>query len=107
MNSGHTRCLIWYAAHQSTASLLLGRMYRPGLGLLRVAELKGLSLEEIDAVFADEVSAEARLRRERIADELGLHNMANVAADGLTVDRRDPSSTQEVEMLEDRCVPGL
>ncbi|KAE8321180.1 general substrate transporter [Aspergillus sergii] len=63
-------------------------------------ELKGLSLEEIDAVFADEVSAEDRLRRERIADELGLHNMANVAADGLMVDRRGSSSKQEVEMLE-------
>jgi MFS family permease len=64
-------------------------------------ELKGLSLEEIDAVFADEVSAEDRLRRERIADELGLHNMANVAADGVIVDDwRGSSSKQDVEMVE-------
>lgn len=64
-------------------------------------ELKGLSLEEIDGVFADEVSTEDRLRRERIADELGLHNMANVAADGVIVDSRAGlPSKQEIEMVE-------
>ena len=64
-------------------------------------ELKGLTLEEIDGVFADEASVEDRLRRERIADELGLHYMANVAADGVIVDdRRGSFSKQEVEMVE-------
>ncbi|OQE26626.1 hypothetical protein PENSTE_c005G02485 [Penicillium steckii] len=75
------------------------------LGLIWVyfvlPELKGLSLEEIDAVFADEASAEDRLRRERIADELGLHDMVNVAAGGVIVDdRRGSFSKQEVEMVE-------
>lgn len=73
------------------------------LGLLWVyfvlPELKGLTLEEIDGVFADEVSAEDRYRRERIADELGVHSMANVAADGVFVgERRD--SKHAVETVE-------
>lgn len=64
-------------------------------------ELKGLSLEEIDTVFADEISTEDRLRRERIAHDLGIHNMANVAADGVISDERGAlSSKQEVEMVE-------
>ncbi|KAJ5371057.1 uncharacterized protein N7496_007149 [Penicillium cataractarum] len=72
------------------------------LGLLWVyfilPELKGLTLEEIDAVFADEVSAEDHLRRARIADELGVNNMANAAADiGFVDERRDKPMT---EMLE-------
>lgn len=75
------------------------------LGLLWVyfvlPELKGLSLEEIDAVFADEVSAEDRLRRERIADELGVYHMANAAADGGIVhEGRDSMSKQQVETVE-------
>jgi MFS family permease len=75
------------------------------LGLLWVyfvlPELKGLSLEEIDAIFADEVSAEDRLRRERIADELGVNRMANAAADGaIAHERSDSTSKREVEMVE-------
>ncbi|OJJ77798.1 hypothetical protein ASPBRDRAFT_112178 [Aspergillus brasiliensis CBS 101740] len=58
-------------------------------------ELKGLSLEEIDAVFADEFSAEDRLRRERIAQELRVPEMANVGAHGEAL-----SGKQDVEMVE-------
>ncbi|GKZ47726.1 hypothetical protein AbraIFM66951_011290 [Aspergillus brasiliensis] len=58
-------------------------------------ELKGLSLEEIDAVFADEFSAEDRLRRERIAQELRVPEMANVGAHGGAL-----SGKQDVEMVE-------
>lgn len=64
-------------------------------------ELKGLTLEEIDVVFADEISSEDRLRRERIANELGVYHMANATADGLFVDnRRDSASKEVVEMVE-------
>lgn len=63
-------------------------------------ELKGLSLEEIDAVFADEVSTEDRLRRDRIADELGIRNFANVAADEAMLDEeKGSSSKQELEVV--------
>lgn len=61
-------------------------------------ELKGLSLEEIDAVFADGVSAEDRLRRERIANELEVGRMASIAsgaADGEIVLARGDSPFQE------------
>lgn len=44
--------------------------------LLLLPELKGLSLEEIDAVFKDESSAEDRERRERITREMGLDKVA-------------------------------
>ncbi|PYH63702.1 putative galactose transporter [Aspergillus vadensis CBS 113365] len=75
------------------------------LGLVRVyfvlPELKGLSLEEIDAVFADEISTEDRLRRERIADELGIHNVANAAANGAIPGYHGfLSSKQDIEMVE-------
>lgn len=66
-------------------------------------ELKGLTLEEIDAVFADEISAEGRLRRDRIniAVQLGVHSMANAAAEGVFVDeRRDSISKQVIETAE-------
>ncbi|KAJ5087533.1 hypothetical protein N7456_011149 [Penicillium angulare] len=65
-------------------------------------ELKGLTLEEIDAVFADEASAEDRLRRDRIANELGVHEMANVAADiGIIDEHKDASwNKQEIETVE-------
>lgn len=39
---------------------------------LILPELKGLSLEELDAVFKDQSSAADRLRRERIANQLGV-----------------------------------
>jgi hypothetical protein len=49
------------------------------LGLLWVyfvlPDLEVLTLEEIDAVFADEASAEDRIRRERIAKELGVRRL--------------------------------
>lgn len=65
-------------------------------------ELKGLTLEEIDAVFADEVSAEDRLRRERLAVELGINGMADLAADvGIIDEHKDSSSKREVEMVEE------
>jgi MFS family permease len=75
------------------------------LGLLWVhfilPELKGLTLEEIDGVFADEVSAEDRLRRERIAEELGVYNMAHAAADMGVVDERRGSGPKPVaEIVE-------
>lgn len=64
-------------------------------------KLKGLSLEEIDGVFADEIWTQDRFCRERIADELGLHTMVNVAADGVVVDSRAGlPSKQEIEMME-------
>ncbi|KAJ5719083.1 hypothetical protein N7493_007538 [Penicillium malachiteum] len=65
-------------------------------------ELKGLTLEEIDGVFADEASAEDRHRRDRIAEELGVHQMANVAADiGIIDEHKDSSwNKQEVERVE-------
>ncbi|KAJ6037293.1 hypothetical protein N7540_001572 [Penicillium herquei] len=65
-------------------------------------ELKGLTLEEIDGVFADEASAEDRNRRDRIAEELGVHQMANVAADiGIIDEHKDSSwNKQEVERVE-------
>ncbi|KAL4893571.1 general substrate transporter [Aspergillus ambiguus] len=81
-------------------------MYLCVLGLAWVCfflpELKGLSLEEIDAVFLDEVSAEHRLRCERLAYELGVNRMANVAAAGSeTVDGYgDSTSKREIEMVE-------
>lgn len=49
-------------------------------------ELNGLSLEKIDAVFADGISTEDRLRRERIADELGVYNVANAATNAVISD---------------------
>jgi len=39
-------------------------------------ELKGLSLEEVDAVFNDRSGAEDRARRERIAKQIGLDKVA-------------------------------
>ncbi|KAJ5712883.1 uncharacterized protein N7483_010064 [Penicillium malachiteum] len=65
-------------------------------------ELKGLTLEEIDGVFADEASAEDRHRRDRITEELGVHQMANVAADiGIIDEHKDSSwNKQEVERVE-------
>ena len=35
-------------------------------------ELKGLSLEEVDAIFNDRSGAEDRERRERVAKQIGL-----------------------------------
>jgi hypothetical protein len=39
-------------------------------------ELKGLSLEEVDAIFKDQSGAEDRARRERIAKQIGLDKIA-------------------------------
>lgn len=39
-------------------------------------ELKGLSLEEVDAVFKDTSNAEDAARRERVAKEIGLDKIA-------------------------------
>lgn len=39
-------------------------------------ELKGLSLEEVDAVFKDTSGAEDAARRERIAKQIGLDKVA-------------------------------
>ncbi|GAM35107.1 hypothetical protein TCE0_015r03155 [Talaromyces pinophilus] len=67
---------------------------------LQDIQLKGLTLEEIDAVLVDEVSAEDR-RRECIVDQLGVDRMANAAADGGFVDeRRDSTSKEVVETVE-------
>ncbi|KAB8263124.1 general substrate transporter [Aspergillus pseudonomiae] len=62
-------------------------------------ELKGLSLEEIDAVFADEVSAEDRHQRERIASELGVSRVVNVDGGGGIDELKDSTSKQEVETV--------
>ncbi|RSH89617.1 hypothetical protein EHS25_002168 [Saitozyma podzolica] len=40
-------------------------------------ELKGLSLEEVDAIFHDKSGAEDRERRERVAKQIGLDKIAN------------------------------
>lgn len=40
-------------------------------------ELKGLSLEEVDAIFNDQSGAEDRARRERVAKQIGLDKIAN------------------------------
>jgi len=39
-------------------------------------ELKGLSLEEVDAIFNDKSGAEDRARRERVAKQIGLDKIA-------------------------------
>lgn len=39
-------------------------------------ELKGLSLEEVDAIFKDQSGAEDRARRERVAKQIGLDKVA-------------------------------
>lgn len=39
-------------------------------------ELKGLTLEEVDAVFNDTSGAEDRARRVRIAEQIGLDKIA-------------------------------
>lgn len=39
-------------------------------------ELKGLSLEEVDAIFNDQSGAEDRARRERVAKQIGLDKAA-------------------------------
>ena len=63
-------------------------------------ELRGLSLKEIDAVFADESSTEDCLRRERITDEPGVNHMADAAADGgIEYERRDSTSKRKVEVV--------
>jgi hypothetical protein len=39
-------------------------------------ELKGLSLEDVDAIFNDKSGAEDRARRERVAKQIGLDKIA-------------------------------
>jgi len=39
-------------------------------------ELKGLSLEDVDAIFKDQSGAEDRARRERVAKQIGLDKIA-------------------------------
>jgi hypothetical protein len=62
------------------------------LGLLWVyfvlPELKGLTLEEIDAVFADEESMEDRMRRQRIGEELGIWTVADVVLEDQMTDKQ-------------------
>jgi MFS family permease len=62
------------------------------LGLLWVCfvlpELKGLTLEEIDAVFADEESMEDRMRRQRIGEELGIWTVADVVLEDQMTDKQ-------------------
>jgi MFS family permease len=62
------------------------------LGLLWVyfvlPELKGLTLEEIDAVFADEESMEDRIRRQRIGEELGIWTVADVVLEDQMTDKQ-------------------
>ena len=45
--------------------------------LFILPELKGLSLEEIDAVFKDTAGREDAERRERVAKQVGLDKLAN------------------------------
>jgi hypothetical protein len=40
-------------------------------------ELKGLSLEQVDAIFNDKSGAEDRARRERVAKQIGLDKIAH------------------------------
>ena len=45
--------------------------------LFILPELKGLSLEEIDAVVKDQSGQEDQARRERVARQIGLDKLAN------------------------------
>jgi len=51
---------------------LIGLVY----SLFILPELKGLSLEEVDAIFKDQSGAEDRARRERVAKQIGLDKVA-------------------------------
>lgn len=56
------------------------RLYRVGSKVPRItltrSQLKGLSLEQVDAIFNDTSGAEDRERRERVAKQIGLDKAA-------------------------------
>lgn len=58
-------------------------------------ELKGLSLEEVDAIFNDTSGAEDRARRERVAKQIGLDKIAQ------EVQHKEGGSTAQREKRSD------
>lgn len=55
---------------------IIGLLYT----IFLLPELKGLSLEQVDAVFHDKSGAEDRERRERVAKQIGLDKAAQEIA---------------------------
>ena len=54
------------------AFCILGFLY----AWILLPELKGLSLEQVDAIFNDKSGTEDRERRERVAKQIGLDKLA-------------------------------
>jgi len=66
------RTITWRTYMVFMVFCLIGLFY----AVVLLPELKGLSLEEVDAIFKDTSGAEDRARRERVAKQIGLDKVA-------------------------------